>query len=107
MITVNIFYKGKDGSAKKFIEEMISSKTVEAIRNEKGNIKYEYYYSVDDPETVLLIDVWENREAIDLHHQSEMMKKIAELREKYDLHMKVDRYVSLNEDNKDNEFIRK
>ena len=107
MITVNIFYKGKDGSAKKFIEEMISSKTVEAIRNEKGNIKYEYYYSVDDPETVLLIDAWENQEAIDLHHQSEMMKKIAELREKYDLHMKVDRYVSLNEDNIDNEFIRK
>jgi len=107
MITVNIFYKGKDGSAKKFIEEMISSKTVEAIRNEKGNIKYEYYYSVDDPETVLLIDAWENQEAIDLHHQSEMMKKIAELREKYDLHMKVDRYVSLDEDNKDNEFIRK
>ena len=107
MITVNIFYKGKDGSAKRFIEEMISSKTVEAIRNEKGNIKYEYYYSVDDPETVLLIDAWENQEAIDLHHQSEMMKKIAELREKYDLHMKVDRYVSLDEDNKDNEFIRK
>lgn len=107
MITVNIFYKGKDGSAKKFIEEMISSKTVEAIRNEKGNIKYEYYCSVDDPETVLLIDAWENQEAIDLHHQSEMMKKIAELREKYDLHMKVDRYVSLDEDNKDNEYIRK
>lgn len=107
MITVNIFYKGKNGSAKRFMEEMISSKTVEAIRNEKGNIKYEYYYSVDDLETVLLIDAWENQEAIDLHHQSEMMKKIAELREKYDLHMKVERYVSLDEDNTDNKYIRK
>ena len=37
-ITVNIYYKGENGSARKFAEEMISSGTVEAIRNEKGNI---------------------------------------------------------------------
>jgi len=43
---------------------------------------------------VLLIDCWKNQEAIDRHHASPMMKKIAELREKYDLHMRVERYVS-------------
>lgn len=32
--------------------------------------------------------------AIDVHHASPMMAKIMELREKYDLHMKVERYVS-------------
>ena len=62
-----------------------------------------------DPETVLLIDAWESQEAIDAHHASPMMAKIAELRDKYDLHMKVERYVS-DEDGvpaKDEEFIRK
>ena len=93
-ITVNIYYTGRNGSARKFAEEMISSGTVEAIRNEKGNIRYDYFYPVDDAETVLLIDSWENQEAIDIHHKSPMMDMIFQLREKYDLHMKVERYIS-------------
>ena len=73
----------------------------------KGNLKYEYFYPLNDKETVLLIDSWENQEAIDAHHQTPMMEKITELRNKYDLHMRVERYVS-NEDipNKDKAFIR-
>ena len=93
-ITVNIYYTGRNGSARKFAEEMISSGTVEAIRNEKGNIRYDYFYPIDDAETVLLIDSWENQEAIDIHHKSPMMDVIFQLREKYDLHMKVERYIS-------------
>ena len=49
---------------------------------------------MEDEETVLLIDSWKDQHAIDLHHASPMMAKITELREKYDLHMKVERYVS-------------
>ncbi len=47
-----------------------------------------------DTETVLLIDCWEDQHSIDVHHASPMMAKIMELREKYGLHMKVERYVS-------------
>lgn len=55
-ITVNLRYTGKNGAAKKFAEEMTKSGTVQAIRDEPGNLRYEYYVSFDDPETVLLID---------------------------------------------------
>ena len=96
-ITVNIYYTGQNGSARKFAEEMISGGTVEAIRNEKGNLRYDYFYPVDDAETVLLIDSWENQQAIDLHHSSPMMSTIFGLREKYDLRMKVERYISDDE----------
>jgi quinol monooxygenase YgiN len=107
-ITVNLRYKGTDGAAKRFAEEMIKSGTVEKIRNEAGNLKYEYYQSLDDPETILLIDSWEDQESIDVHHASPMMQTIMELREKYDLHMTVERYVSDNSmPDKDKDFIRK
>ncbi len=49
---------------------------------------------MNDTETVLLIDSWENQEAIDIHHKSEIMKKIAELRKKYNIKMKVERFVT-------------
>ena len=93
-IVVNIYYSGENGAARKFANEMVLSGTVDAIRNEAGNIKYDYFLPMDDNKTVLLIDSWENQESIDFHHQSPMMVKIAELRDKYNLHMKVERYQS-------------
>ena len=106
-ITVNLRYTGTDGNARKFAEEMISSETVDAIRAEEGNLRYEYYQSLDDPETILLIDSWANQEAIDKHHATSMMDTIAKLREKYDLHMTVERYTAVNTPETENQFIRK
>ena len=106
-ITVNLRYTGIDGNARKFAEEMISSGTVDAIRAEEGNLKYEYYQSLDDPETILLIDSWVNQEAIDKHYATPMMDTIAKLREKYDLHMTVERYTAAETPETENRFIRK
>ncbi len=106
-ITVNLRYTGKNGNARKFAEEMTGSGTVAAIRAEAGNLRYEYYQPLDDPETILLIDSWENQKAIDVHHASPMMAAIAALREKYDLHMTAERYVSAETPETENRFIRK
>lgn len=91
-ITVNIYYKGKH--AIDFAREMISSGTVDLIKAEKGNLRYDYFIPLDQQDVVLLIDSWESQEAIDIHHDSSMMNTIIELRDKYDVHMEVERYVS-------------
>lgn len=106
VITVNLRYKGKDDSAMKFVQEMISSGTVDKIRAEEGNLRYEYFQSLDDPETILLIDSWTEQSAIDKHHATPMMGTIAELREKYDLHMTVERFISDDVPETENKFIR-
>ncbi|SER32741.1 hypothetical protein SAMN04487840_1032 [Streptococcus gallolyticus] len=49
-ITVNLYYKGANGNAKKFMEEMEKSGTVAAIRAEKGNLRYDYFFPANDPE---------------------------------------------------------
>lgn len=96
-LVVNIYYTGKEGSARKFVQEMVSSGTVARIREEEGNERYEYFFPMDDEETVMLIDKWKNQEALDMHHKSEMMKKIAELRKKYTLKMRVERFTEYDE----------
>lgn len=95
-ITVHLFYTGKNGSARQFADEMEAKGIASAIRAEAGNLRYEYFFPMNDPETVLLIDSWENQEAIDLHHASDMMKQLAELRTKYDLHMKVEKFKRID-----------
>ena len=92
-LTINIYYTGKNGSARAFAKEMVESGLVERVRNEEGNLKYEYFFPMDDEETVLLIDRWENEESLDKHHKTEMMEEIAKLRDKYNLHMRVEQFV--------------
>ncbi|MCQ2969709.1 MAG: antibiotic biosynthesis monooxygenase [Clostridium sp.] len=104
--TINIYYKGSNGSARNFASEMIESGIVDEIRSKKGNIRYEYFYPLNDEETVLLIDSWENEEALDEHHKSETMNKIMSLRNKYDLHMKVERYILEDNNEADKKYIK-
>ena len=87
-------YTGTNGSARKFVQEMETSGTVDTIRKEPGNLRYEYWISFDDPETVLLIDFWVGQAAIDAHYASPMVKAIVGLHDKYDLHMTFEHYVS-------------
>ena len=106
MITVNLYYTGTNGNARKFAEEMERSGTADRIRAEQGNLRYEYFLPMRDPETILLIDAWENQEAVDAHHASPMMQTIAALREKYDLHMRAERFISEEMPESDGAYIR-
>ena len=108
-ITVNLRHTGTNGSARKFAQEMETSGTVGAIRKEPGNLRYEYWVSFDDPETVLLIDSWADQATIDAHHASPVMKAIMGLRDKYDLHMTFERHVSdeVGMPAEDQKFIRR
>lgn len=85
---------------------MESSGIADAIRAEKGNLRYQYFAPLGDPETILLIDSWEDQAAIDAHHDSPMMAQLAELRDKYDLHMTAERFVS-EDIGADAAFLRK
>ena len=84
-VTINIRYNGEDGNARKYVEEMESSGIADRIRAIEGCIRYDYFYPADDPEALLLIDEWEDQEALNRYHNSPMMKEAADLREKYKL----------------------
>ena len=57
-----------------------------------------------DPES---LDTWRNQKALDAYHSSPLMADVARLREKYDLHMKAERYTKDEMPEEDNSFIRK
>lgn len=108
-ITLNVYYTGQNGKAIDFANEMLTSGIVDRIRAEEGNIKYEYFLQIADANTVLLVDSWESQQALDKHHASPMMQEIIALREKYDLHMRVERFTNDDESTtlNDEKFIRK
>lgn len=106
MIVMNLYYSGEGTAAQDFVREMEASGIADRIRKEDGNLRYSYFISTEDDSTVLLIDAWRDQEALDVHHQSDMMAEIAQLRDKYDLHMKAERYVPVTGE-EDASFLRK
>lgn len=106
-IAINILYKGKDNSARLFAKEMEMNGIANKIREEEGCERYEYFFPMRDDSSVLLIDIWKDQVALDRHHKTEMMREIARLREKYDLHMSVERYLSDASKDTESSFIRR
>lgn len=105
-IIMQLYYTGENGAARAFVREMEDSGTAAAIRAEPGNLLYRYFQPLDDPETVLLLDAWEDQAALDAHHATPMMGTLAALREKYDLHMQAQRTVTAENPEGDNAFLR-
>lgn len=93
MIVLNVVYKGEGDSALKFVEEVKASGTLEAIRNEQGNLQYEYFSSLDDPKQVILIEHWSNAYDLSRHSQGEYIKKVGVLKEKYHLTSEVNKFI--------------
>ena len=106
-VIINLFYSGEGDNARRFAEEMEKSGVADEIRREDGNLGYRYFVALDDPSTVLLVDSWRDQAALDAHHASPMMAKIAALREKYDLHMTAMRFESQRSPDGDEKFLRK
>lgn len=93
-IVINIRYTGVDGNARKYVEEMEKSGIADRIRAVEGCIRYDYFFPADDAEGLLLIDEWEDNEALNRYHSSPMMQEAADLREKYKLgNRQINRYT--------------
>lgn len=94
VITLNVYYTGKNGSARKFVKEIERMGTADSVRHEAGNLRYDYFVSADDSEVVLLVEKWKGEEAVKSHNATPMMKTIGRVKKKYGLTTVVERFVT-------------
>lgn len=97
-IIVHLTYTGKEDHAKHLVQEMESRGIASTIRKRPGNLKYDYYFPYSQANSILLIDMWEDQEALDVHHASPEMKQILDLREKYDLKVHAERFIASSDE---------
>ena len=92
--TTHTYYSGKNGSARIFDEDIIYGGIADAIRKQSGSLRYEFFFPVGDNETVLLIDSWDDQAlSDDWCNSNDIVARIVELREKYELQTTFERYV--------------
>ena len=83
VIVLNVTYKCKNDMRDEFLE-MIMTEGIDATsRAEEGNLKYDYYCSIDDSDELLLLEKWKDADALSEHAKKEYFARLGELKSKY------------------------
>ncbi|WP_051204935.1 putative quinol monooxygenase [Butyrivibrio sp. VCD2006] len=92
MIVLNVTYKCKAGKRNDFLDVIQKEGIDEASRAEEGNVKYEYYLPVADSDEVLLVEKWQNADAITQHGQQPHYKRLGELKADFVVDTIIERF---------------
>lgn len=91
-LTVIVTYKTLPGKARAFYEAVTSSGVAAGVRQEPGNHGYDFFLPLDQPDTLLLIEQWENKAAADAHAFTDNVKKMGQIKPEYVLETSAVRY---------------
>ncbi len=89
---VVVTYHCKPGMREAFLEALQNEKLDEACRNEEGNIRYKYAFSVADPDEMILLETWKSAEAVEIHNAMPHFARIGEVKKEYVLETVLERY---------------
>ena len=81
-------YQAKPGCREMFIREELEEnpiieKDLTAIRQEPGCLAYDYYFSAQDENELLLIERWQSAEHQRVHMQQPHMQQLRAIKEQY------------------------
>lgn len=83
MIVLNVTYKCKPGMREKFLEAINAEGIGAACRAEEGNIKYDYYRPVDGSDDLLLVEKWQDTDALAKHGKQPHLARLGELKPEF------------------------
>lgn len=79
MIIINCSFISETTEMKDFYKVLWDEGLVEGSRAEKGNNKYDFYISADDPKQMMLVEHWETVEDLQAHSEAELFQKFRPL----------------------------
>ena len=78
-----VTYTAKPGCREQFVREIVRRGILTAIRNEDGCEMYDYYFSAQDENVVLLIEKWATAAHQRVHMEQPHMAELMALKEQY------------------------
>ena len=94
MYTIYVIFKCIDGKREAFVERVRQEGILDAIRAEDGCIRYDYYYSEEDKNELLLIEAWETSEHQKIHITQPHMDKLRALKDDYIKSTKLGEFIA-------------
>lgn len=91
-LLLNVVYTVKDGKREEFYNLLRDKGIIEKSRNEEGNIKYDYFFPVDNSNDILLLEIWTNIKAHQIHSETDHFKELQELKNEYILNVEIEKF---------------
>ena len=83
MLTWNVTYHVKPGQREAFYQAVTALGVRETSVHEEGNVKYDYFFDAQDPDTLLLVET---------HCQTETFAKLQALKGEYCESVSIDKF---------------
>ena len=78
-----VVYHAMPGGREMFVRTLVEQGVLTAIRNEPGCLAYDYYFSAQDENELLLIERWESAAHQRVHMEQPHMARLREIKDKY------------------------
>ena len=82
-LTLHVTYTAKPGCREQFVRRIVTEGILTAIRNEDGCLAYDYYFSAQDENVVLLIERWASEAHQRVHMQQPHMAQLRSIKDEY------------------------
>ncbi len=92
MIVLNVTYKCRPGMRDAFLKRLNTEGLAAACRAEAGNIKYDYYLPERGEDELLLVEKWQDKEALAAHGREPHFARIGEVKGEYVLDTVIERF---------------
>lgn len=83
MYTIYVVFKCVPGRREEYIERLKTEGIVDAVRKEDGCIRYDYYFSENDKDEILLIEAWESKRHQEIHIDQPHMARLREIKPEF------------------------
>ena len=83
MIILHVTYHLLKNNGKEYVDALEASGIPGLCREEDGNIRYDYFYSVASEDQVLLVEVWRDKEALERHKETEHFQKLGQYKDQF------------------------
>lgn len=83
MLTLYVRYFAKPGCREEFVRTLVREGIVAAIRDEQGCRMYDYYFSAQNEDEVLLVEQWDGEPFQRIHMQQPHMARLRELKAQF------------------------
>lgn len=92
MLTWNVTYHCKHGQRDAFYQAITDLGVRKNSNSEDGNVKYDYYFSAQDPDELLLVETWTEPALQQAHCQTERFDKLQALKNEYVETVDIDKF---------------
>ena len=78
-----VTYTAKPGKRQDYISALTDSGILKKIREENGCLSYDFYFSEEDENTLLLVEQWQDADCQKVHLEQPHMKEAMAFKEQY------------------------